>query len=73
MSEKRIVKWFEYKHKIENGKSFYDKELKGEALFHTWGIDYEELDRGVGNFSTAIIELPDGQIKLIPAENITFK
>ena len=53
-------------------RSFYDLEEQGEALFHAWGVNYEEFETGAGNFSTAIIELEDGTVKNIPAEHIRF-
>ncbi len=45
---------------------------QGEAVFHQFGVDYQEFESGAGNFSTAIIELPDGTVKNIPVENIKF-
>ncbi len=60
----------------EGGKAVkpgrFVKEKVGEAWFHQWGIDYEEFDTGPGNFSVAIIELDDGTIKNIPAEQVKF-
>lgn len=53
-------------------KPHYDLEEKGEALFLQWGINYEELETGVGSFSTAIIELGDGTVKNISAEHVRF-
>jgi hypothetical protein len=44
----------------------------GEALFHQFGVAYEEYDAGPGNYSTAIVELPDGQVLAIPADKIRF-
>lgn len=40
--------------------------------FHQWGVNYEEFESGPGNFSTAIVEMPDGTIKNWPAELIRF-
>jgi hypothetical protein len=53
---------------------YEQSELKpqGEAIFHQFGCDYEEFESGPGNFSTAIIELPDGTVKNIPIEWIKF-
>ena len=45
---------------------------RGEAIFHRFGVDYEEFESGPGNFTTAIIELPDGRIRNVPVEEITF-
>jgi len=69
----RPVEYYEYdtSKTIENG--YYKKRLAGIAEFHQFGFDYEEFETGPGNYSTAIIELPDGSIKNIPAEMIKFK
>lgn len=47
-------------------------KVKGEAVFHTFGIDCQEFEHGVGTFTTAIIELPDGTLKNLPVEQIKF-
>ena len=47
-------------------------QQQGEAEFMSWGVHYEELDHGVGAYSTAIIKLGDGRIKNIPVENVRF-
>lgn len=49
-----------------------DRKNEGQAKFHSWGCDYEELENGPGNYSVAIIELPGGSIKLVHPENIKF-
>lgn len=43
-----------------------------EAIFHTFGIDYEELRDGVGNYSTCIVEKSDGTIMNIPVMLVRF-
>lgn len=45
-------------------------EVKGR--FHRWGDGYEEFDNGAAGFTTAIIELDDGQIVSCPAETVKF-
>ncbi len=73
------VKYYEYEHttlgvaKPGRGGAKFVRSLKGEAIFHQFGVDYEEFESGPGNFSTAIIELPDGTVKNVPVENIEFK
>jgi hypothetical protein len=38
-----------------------------EGKFHGWGVEYEEFESGPGNYSVAIIELPDGTMQtLVP-------
>lgn len=34
-----------------------------EAVFHQWGAEYEEFESGPGNYTVAIVELPDGTIQ----------
>lgn len=43
-----------------------------EGRFHRWGDSYEEFEAGPGNFTTAIIELDDGQIVSCAAETVKF-
>jgi hypothetical protein len=66
----RKVKYYEYEH-VENNKQ-WERKLKGEGIFHEFGVDFMESEYGYGNFSTAIIELSDGSIINIPVENIEF-
>lgn len=44
----------------------------GEATFHCFGCNYEEFENGIGNFSTAIVEWPDGRVENVPVEHIKF-
>lgn len=47
-------------------KGFYYKDGSRipfeQGLFHQWGCTYEEFEAGPGNYSVAIVELPDGTI-----------
>jgi len=61
-----------YEYKKAEGKTYYEKVLVGEGQFHQWGVDYEEFESGPANFSTAIIEMPDGSIKNVAVEFIVF-
>lgn len=53
------------------GYNWEYREL-GEALFHQFGVAYEEFDSGPAPYTTAIIELEGGIVKSIPVENIRF-
>jgi len=55
----------------ENGKrSSLEFDL---GYFHEWGVNYEEfVDSGPGNYSVAIVELPDGRIVMPVADDIAF-
>lgn len=49
------------------------KKEKGEALFHQFGIDYEEFETaGPAQFTSAIIEWPDGQVESVGVPFIRF-
>ncbi len=50
----------------------YDLEPVGEAWFHQFGVGYEEFEAGPGNFTTAIVEWPDGRVESVPAEHVRF-
>ena len=47
-------------------------EEKGEAIFHQFGCNHEEYENGVGNFTTAVIEWPDGTVGNVPVEHVRF-
>lgn len=57
-------------------RKVWKKFPDGEGLFHRWGLDYEELDNGVGlaagNYTVAIVELDDGTVKLMSVDDIQF-
>ena len=65
---KRKVEWYEY----ERNSGKVESVFQGTALFHEFGVDYEEFESGHGNYSTAIIELPDGTIKNVYVTCIQF-
>lgn len=50
----------------------YVLEPQGEATFHQFGVAYEEFEGGPGNYSTAIVEWPDGKVESVPVEHIRF-
>lgn len=60
-----------YKPDDYKGGSWSVREA-GKGKFHTWGVDYEEFEAGPGNFSTAIVEMPDGTVRNWRADMIRF-
>lgn len=49
---------------------YHDFEL---GYFHQWGYDFEDNSYGyIGNFSVAIVELPDGTIVMPRADDVKF-
>lgn len=47
-------------------------EEKGVALFHCFGVNYEDLRSGPGNYSSAIIEWPSGAVSNVSVELVRF-
>ncbi len=44
----------------------------GLGYFHKWGGNFEEFENGAGNYSTAIVELPNGKVVMPVADDIVF-
>lgn len=68
----RKVIYLEHVRKKDGDRNYLVLEEMGEAEFHQFGVDFEELENGVGLYTTAIIELPDGKLKNLPVENVRF-
>ncbi len=67
---KRKVTIYEYQQ-IKDQRHC-EKVAVGNGIFHEFGCDFEEFEGGPGNFSTAIIEMPDGSLRNVPVELIVF-
>lgn len=61
-----------YEYQKTKGASHFEKVCIGHGIFHQFGVDYEGFETGPGNYSTAIIEMPDGTVKNVPVEMIVF-
>lgn len=44
----------------------------GVGVFHGFGCDFEELENGARNYSTAIVEMDDGRIMNPAVEMVVF-
>ena len=64
-----MVSRLEWKNGVTNKWELVEK---GVAVFHQFGCDYAEFESGPGNFSTAIVEWPDGKVENVPLENVLF-
>ena len=42
------------------------------GFFHCWGCSFEEFENGAGNYSIAIVELPNGKIIMPMPNEIEF-
>lgn len=67
----RKVAVYQYKN-YSDGMGRY-KDFIGKGIFHKFGVDYIEVDNGAVDFTTAIVEMDDGEVLNIRAELIIFK
>lgn len=42
------------------------------GYFNAWGIDYEEVQNGTGNYSIALVELPNGKVVKVNPSDLEF-
>ncbi len=61
-----------YKWEKADGATHYEKVIVGNGLFHGFGVDYLEFESGPGNYSTAIVEMPDGTVMNVHVDMIVF-
>jgi hypothetical protein len=61
-----------YKYHRDKPHSHLTKKLIGTGIFHQFGVDHEEYDNGPGNFTTAVVEMPDGTVQNIAVDLIVF-
>jgi len=69
MGQRKVVI---YKWQRVKGQPYCEKICVGHGIFHQFGVDYEDSETGPGNYSTAIVEMPDGSVKNVHVELITF-
>jgi len=72
MGIKKLRKVLVYKYERVKGQTHFDRVCVGNGYFHQFGVDYEEFETGPGNYSTAIVEMPDGTVKNVPVKLIEF-
>ena len=50
----------------------YALEPQGEALFHEFGVGFEEGETGFVSYSTAIVEWLNGRVESVVVDRIRF-
>lgn len=55
-----------------HGTGKWEDDFINEGLFHQWGVSYEEMVEGTGNYNVAIIENADGTISEVLPSNMKF-
>ena len=69
---KVMVRHFVQPERIEGRAQAWQLVDKGEAVFHQFGVDYEEFENCAGNYSTALVEWPDGTVESVRADRVRF-
>lgn len=54
------------------GTGKWEDDFTHPGEFLTWGISYEEVEGGAGNYTTAIVMNPDGTVEEVLPSNIKF-
>lgn len=50
----------------------WQKDFKNKGVFHQWASAYENHGENAGNYTIALVELPDGTMQEILPINIKF-
>ena len=58
--------------KIKEGTNCWEKDFPNDGIFHQWANAYEESSSSFGNYTVALVELPDGTISEVLPCNIKF-
>jgi hypothetical protein len=58
--------------KVVEGTGKFQDEFSSEGVFITWGTNYAELSNGVGQYSIAIVQTPEGLIEGVHISNLKF-
>lgn len=56
----------------KEGTGCWEVDFTHEGLFHEWGVSHIEGDNGFGNYSIALIQIPDGTIQEVLPSNLKF-
>ena len=73
MEQRKVIVSHMVPHHVEGSyRVKYVPELQGEATFHQFGVGYVEFEAGPGNFTTAIVEWPDGRVESVPVDLVRF-
>lgn len=56
----------------KDGTNCWEKDFLNSGWFHQWANSYEESSEGFGNYTVALVEMPDGTIESVLPTNIKF-
>lgn len=56
-----------------DGTGKFEDEFKNEGFFIGFGVDYEEFEDGIGNYTVALVRLSSGAVENVLPENLMFE
>ena len=59
-------------HRPLKGTGCWEEGYSGSGMFHQWANAYEEFEAGPGNYTVALVELPNGEIKEVLPTHLKF-
>ena len=60
------------RRKPDAGTGKYEDDFTHDGVFLNWGLDFQELENGVGTYSVALVMLKDGTIEEITPNCLKF-
>jgi len=57
---------------IQDGTNCWETDFTREGIFHQWASAMEESNEGFGNYTVALVELPDGKVIEVLPSNLIF-
>ena len=68
----RETEKYQFGERTKNGTGRFMEEFTESGLFHQWAATCEESSEGFGNYTVALIELPNGEIIQMLPSNLKF-
>jgi hypothetical protein len=51
---------------------YWEEGFPNQGIFHQWASAFEEFESGPGNYTVALVELPDGTVQSLLPSQIKF-
>ena len=58
--------------KAKEGTNCWEENFSNAGLFHQWASACEESREGFGNYTVALVEMPNGTIEEVLPSNLKF-
>ena len=68
----RKVECRKFEYIVDERRIRTEVESKVTGTFLGWGNEYEEFDGGPGNYTVAIVEMPDGKVDTFMPRHVRF-